>query len=126
MKRHPLILASLALLGLAALAPVAGAQDPVGRVQFALDLTQRRIEQAEALLASTDNERARAELNLAVTVQAEANRVFGGGTNPVVFPQVMRLTLEARAHADRAIAIVKGLPDPDCVQIQLERTREVI
>ncbi|HEY2956018.1 MAG TPA: hypothetical protein VGK89_12300 [Candidatus Eisenbacteria bacterium] len=126
MKRHPLILASLALLGLTALAPVAGAQDPVDRVQTALDQTDRRIEQAQSLLASSDNERARFELNLAINIQAQAKSVFGAGTNPAVFPQVVRLTLEARAHADRAIAIVKGLPDPDRVQIQLERTREVI
>jgi predicted S18 family serine protease len=38
----------------------------------------------------------------------------------------MRLTLEARRHADRAIALIRGLPDPDRVQAQLERTDDLL
>jgi len=126
MKRHPLILSTLALLGLTALAPIAGAQDLTPeRVQYALDMTDRRIDQAEMLLATSDNDRARFELGLAVNLQAQAKSVFAAG-GPGYLAVTLRLTLEARGHADRVIAIVRGLPDPDRVQMQLERTREVI
>src|SRR5262245_25243702 len=125
MKPLNLILTVLAVLGLAAAAPIANAQDGRERVQYELDRTDRRIEQAEELLASVDNERARAELNFAISLQAQAKAVFAV---PAIayLDRTMRLTLEARGHADRAIAIVKGLPDPDRVRVQLERTREVI
>src|SRR5262249_16751770 len=36
------------------------------------------------------------------------------------------LTLRARGAADRAIAIINGLPDPDRVNSQLSRTREML
>jgi hypothetical protein len=125
MKPQNLILTVLAVLGLAAGAPIASAQDGRDRVQYELDRTDRRIEQAEELLASVDNERARAELNFAISLQAQAKATFA---TPAIgyLDRVMRLTLEARGHADRAIAIVKGLPDPDRVRVQLERTAEVI
>src|SRR2546425_4303896 len=126
MNPRPLILSTLALLGLAAVAPVARAQDLTrDRVQYALDMTDRRIDQAEMVLASADNERARMELNLAVSVQAEAKSVFAAQGLGYLAVSA-RLTFEARGHADRAIAIVRGLPDPDRVRMQLERTREVI
>src|SRR5262249_42508712 len=35
-------------------------------------------------------------------------------------------TFDARLHADRAIAILRGLPDPGRVQDQLSRTREIL
>ena len=38
----------------------------------------------------------------------------------------MDLTLRARGHADRAIAIIEGLPDPDRVLAQVERDPELI
>ena len=76
-------------------------------------------------LATVDNERARTELGMAVSIQAQAKAVFAGGA--LGYLQLSaRLTLEARGHADRAIAIIKGLPDPDRVRVQLERTREII
>ena len=125
MKPLNLILTVLAVLGLAAAAPMASAQDARDRVQYELDRTDRRIEQAEELLASLDNERARGELDFAIRLQAQAKAVFAA---PAIgyLDRTVRLTLEARAHADRAIAIVKGLPDPDRVRVQLERTGEVI
>jgi len=126
MKPRTPVLAALALLSLAALAPIASAQDLTReRVQYALDMTDRRIEQAEMALASVDNERARAELNFAISIQARAKSVFAAGALGYL-AQTARLTMEARGHADRAIAIVRGLPDPDRVRVQLERTREVI
>lgn len=126
MNPRTVVFAALLLLGLASLAPVAGAQDLTPeRVQYMLDMTDRRIEQAEMALASMDNERARVELNMAIGIQAQAKAVFAGGALGYL-QQTGRLTLEARGHADRAIAIIKGLPDPDRVRVQLERTREVI
>jgi len=101
------------------------AQDPVRdreRVQIAIEATDRRIEQAEATVAASDNEQARAELGLARDLQARAKGSFGAGQ----YPMAGRLTLEARGHADRAIALVRGLPDPDRVWAQLERTREML
>jgi hypothetical protein len=124
MKPLTLVLGALALLGLAA--PTANAQSLTPeRVQYALDMTDHRIEQAEMVLASVDNDRARAELDLGISIQAQAKSVFG---SPVLgyLDRTVRLTLEARGHADKSIAIVRGLPDPDRVRVQLERTGEVI
>jgi hypothetical protein len=124
----PLILAigTLALLGLAA--PRASAQTLTPeRVQFALDMTDRRIEQAQMVLEGVTNGRAQAELDLAISIQTQAKSVFASaGGDLRLLQRTVSLTLEARGHADRAIAIVKGLPDPDRVRVQLERTREVI
>ena len=126
MKPPILVLAALVLTGLASMAPVASAQDLTAeRVQYMLDVTDRRIEQAEMAVATVDNERARYELDMAIRIQAQAKTVFAGGALGYL-QQTARLTLEARGHADRAIAIVKGLPDPDRVRVQLERTREII
>ena len=59
MNPRTFVLAAFALLGLASFAPIAGAQDLTPeRVQYMLDVTDRRIEQAEMALASVDNERA--------------------------------------------------------------------
>lgn len=91
------------------------------RVQTALDMTDRRIEQAQMLVSSADNDRARAELSLAQSIQSEAKHSFSSGQ--LAF--ALRLTIEARSHADRAIGILRG-PNPDGVTAQLERTRELI
>ena len=78
------------------------------------------------MLASLDNARARAELDLAISIQAQAKTTFAGCTELACLRMTVSQTLSARDHADRAIAIIKGLPDPDRVRVQLERTREVI
>src|SRR5580765_1564323 len=126
MKPQILAIGTLALLGLAA--PGASAQTLTPeRVQFALDMTDRRIEQAQMVLEGVTNDRAQAELDLAISIQTQAKSVFASaGGDLRLLQRTVSLTLEARGHADRAIAIVKGLPDPDRVRVQLERTREVI
>ena len=126
MKPLTLVIGTLAVLGLAA--PIASAQTLTPeRVQYALDMTDRRIQQAEMVLAGVNNDPARAELDLAISIQAQAKSVFASaGGDLRLLQRTVSLTLEARGHADRAIAIVKGLPDPDRVRVQLERTREVI
>ena len=126
MKPLANVLAALVLLGVVSMAPVAIAQDLTpDRVQYMLDVTDRRIEQAEMALATLDNDRARAELTLAIGIQAQAKSVFAAGGLGYL-QQTARLTLEARSHADRAIAIIRNLPDPDRVRVQLERTAEII
>jgi tetratricopeptide (TPR) repeat protein len=115
----PPVLVLVALL----VASTAHAQDPTrDRVQIALDLTDRRIEQAQTLLSSSDNANAGTELNVAIDLQARAKNAFAATQLRIS----LSLTLQARGHADKAIAIIKGLPDPDRVQVQLERTRELI
>ena len=124
MKTSIIVLGTVALLGLAA--PTASAQllTPE-RVQYALDMTDRRIDQAQTVVAGAGNDRAQAELDLAIGIQTQAKSVFASMSLGYL-ERTVRLTLEARGHADRAIAIVRGLPDPDRVRVQLERTREVI
>lgn len=100
----------------------AAAQDPGrDRIERELDLTDLRIEQAQTLLSGADSDRARAEVDLAVALQGQARGAFNGSQ----YAFAGRLTLEARGHADRAIAIMKG-PDPEGVQAQLERTRDML
>lgn len=92
------------------------------RVQVAVDLTDRRIEQAQVLVSSSDNANAEAELRLAIDLQARAKTALSASQ----LRMAMTLTLGARSHADKTIALVKGLPDPDRVLVQLERTHELI
>jgi hypothetical protein len=92
------------------------------RVQRALEETDRRIELAQTLLAESDNPAARAELGVAIDLQARARTAFASSQ----LAMASRLTFEARTHADRVIALVRGLPDPDRVRAQLERTREML
>ncbi len=92
------------------------------RVLAALEATDRRIEQAELHASSADSPAAEAEVSAARDLQSRAREAFSADR----FPIAMRLTLDARRRADRAIALVRGLPDPDRVETQLERTRELI
>ena len=124
MKPLTILLGTLALLGLTA--PPATAQLLTrDRVQYALDMTDRRIEQAQMVVSGAGNDQAQGELDLAISIQAQAKAVFASMTLGYL-DRTARLTLEARGHADRAIAIVRGLPDPDRVRAQLDRTAEVI
>lgn len=114
----PLLLAVTAVLS-----PIgARAQDGnPGRIQDELDVTDRRIEFADALVEDGASTPAGGELALARQIQSRARSAFSAGQ----YAAAHRSTLEARAHADRAIAIVRGLPDPDRVQMQVERTGEL-
>lgn len=92
------------------------------RVQDALDLTDRRIEFAETLLAQASNPNAATELGLARDIQVRAKSAFSA--SQLAF--AVRLTMDARGHADRAVAILRNLPDPDRVRVQVERTAELL
>ena len=92
------------------------------RVTEALERTDQRIETAAALVAGVDHAQAEAELEAARGLQAQARSEFSA----THLRLAMDLTLRARARADRAISLIKGLPDPDRVLTQLERTREAL
>jgi hypothetical protein len=96
------------------------------RVMSELDLTDRRIEVAQSFVRSTGTSEhhpiALSELSAAEDLQRRARTAFTA--SDLILST--RLTLEARRHADRAIAVMRNLPDPDRVQIQLERTEELI
>jgi hypothetical protein len=92
------------------------------RVQIALDATDRRIEQADAIASTSPEPGAQAEVAGAHETQSRARTAFAASRLKMSW----QLTFDARAHADRAIALVKGLPDPDRVLVQLERTRDIL
>ncbi len=100
--------------------------DDFGRVRLedALDATDRRIETASSLLAEAAGAPAQAETELAAArdLQARARSAYSAN-QPTIS---LRQTMDARAHADRAVAIVRGLPDPDRVRDQVERTRDIL
>ena len=95
--------------------------DPL-RVQDAIDVTDRRIQLAQELLSTAPNATAQAEVDQAVSLQALAKQAFVQAR----YAAAARATFDARLHADRAIAIIRGLPDPNRVREQLDRTRDII
>ena len=108
-------------LGLLVAVP-AFAQTDLQRLRDAIELTDRRIQLAQDLLAETPNAQAAAEVDQAVALQAMAKTAFGEAR----YAAASRATFDARIHADRAIALLRGLPDPGRVEEQLQRTREIL
>ena len=113
--------AMLALLAMVAVAAPASAQTR-DDVATALDRTDDLIARAQEIVMGAGNEQADIELAAAVEIQARARAEFGN----LHYRVALDLTLRARVRADRAISLVKGLPDPDRVLVQLERTRELL
>jgi hypothetical protein len=114
--------ASLLLaIGLSLWPLTAAAQDG-SRVQIELQRTDDRIAQAQSIVTGSGNEQAQFALSQAVNLQAEARRVFASAQLALA----LHLTLDARRRADVAIATVQGLPDPDRVGTQVERSRELL
>jgi len=105
----------------AAAAPSARAQEPYS-VQNELARTDERIDRATQVIGISAVAEAKQFLENARTIQAQARTAY---TNRQ-YRMALRLTLQARTFAERAIAVVRGLPDPERVNAQLERTREVI
>ena len=116
--------AALLLLITSWLQPAPSVAQDGGRdlVEAAIATTDRRIEQAQQLLAEHPDERGAAELALAVDLQTRAKSALAASELLLAG----RLTRDARLRADRVIAMVRGLPDPDRVELQLERTRQVL
>lgn len=115
------LLCLLLLIGLIAPA-TSRAQAALDRAQAEIDRTEQRIERAKAVVGGTGNVSAQAEVDRAVQLQTGARTALGQGHPRIA----LDMTLRARAAADRAIAIINGLPDPDRVLSQLERTREML
>jgi len=127
------LLAGLIALALAC-APPARAQAPtpltegvpiqraLDRVAFALDQTDRRIEQEDRVLGASADPQSLAQLTTAREIQERARDAFGQGQPRLA----MRLTLEAREHVQQAGAVSRGLPDSERVSVQLERTRDLL
>ncbi len=90
------------------------------RVLEAIEATERRIEQAESLAGDVPAPQVAGEIRVARDLQGRARNDYGGGQ----YAMAGRATMDARGHADRAIAILKGLPDPERVELQIERTRD--
>lgn len=119
----------LSAIGIAVLITIAGIPSPVvaqtgvprPRLEEALMRTDQRIAAAAAVLAGAARTDADSELASARELQGAARLALVGPARPRV---VLDLTLRARDHADRAIAMVRGLPDPDRAMAQLEQTRD--
>lgn len=103
------------------LAAPALAQDGA-RVQIELGRTDDRIAQAQSVVSGSNNERAEFAISQAVNLQSDAKSRYASSQ----FAMALRLTLDARNRADVAVAAVQGLPDPDRVRAQVERTRELL
>ena len=123
----------IVLVGALPLAPPAHGQDITGeRVRLAIETTDQRIELAQSLVAETGNTQAQLEVEAALQLQAQAKStleqalVATGETQLQLLRRALDLTSRARARADRAIALIRGLPDPDRVLAQIERTHELI
>jgi hypothetical protein len=121
------------LLGLLAPLATAHAQDLTGdRVRTALERTDERIALAQSLVSGSNNTQAQLEVDAAVTLQAQARTTFNqalaasGDVRLRLLQQTVDLTLRARGHADKAISLIQGLPDPERVLSQVERTRELL
>ena len=116
LARFPLAIAITAVLALPA-----RAQDG-SRVQLEIQRTDDRIAQAAAIVSGSGNERAETALANANSLQAAARRAFDASQ----FAIALRNTMDARLRADGAIAIIRGQPDPERVQSQVERTRDLL
>jgi len=95
--------------------------DPT-RLQDEIDITDRRIQQAQELLTGAPNLNAQAEVDQAVALQSLAKEAYAQAR----YATAGRATFDARLHADRAVAILRGLPDPGRVRDQLDRTHEIL
>jgi hypothetical protein len=131
MKSRFGLVTMLGMLALVMAAPPVMAQT-ADDVQRALERTDEKISQAEMVLAGGDNAQAQAELDAAKALQTQARAAYDQGVVAAgdvqlrLFRQSVDLTLRARLRADRAISLIRGLPDPYCVLMQLERTRELL
>src|SRR5437016_10400741 len=111
-----LAMAAALLLGAG---PAAG-QCP--EVQREADLTDARLAQAGPIVSAADNAEARSDLALATDFQARSRLEIGAGRCLVA----LNFTRRARLRALHAVSLVRGLPDPDRIQVQLERSREIL
>ena len=110
MKSPRVMFPALMLIALVAVGVPAGAQTR-DEVQIAIERTDDLLLRAQEIVSASDNQQAIDELAFAVRIQGDAKSQFSTGR----YVLALDLTRRARLHADRAIALVKGLPDPDRV-----------
>jgi len=120
--RTPFAILTIVLGALVAIPALAQTTLDPARLQDVIDVTDRRIQQAQDLLSNTPNPQASAEVDQAVSLQGLAKQAFAQAR----YSAAARATFDARLHADRAIAILRGLPDPTRVKNQLDRTGEIL
>jgi hypothetical protein len=130
MKRHKLFTVLLLVTGLAALA-AEGVQaqinpDLLVRVQTAVEMTDHRIEYAQGLLAACQEEQARFHFSLAVDLQGRAKARLSSAAVNADLEIVMMLTLQARDHANQAIALARCCVEGARIEAQLDRTQELL
>lgn len=103
-------------------APAFAQSDMPARLSEELETTQRLLDSAEVVAPRRPDGPEIRELELARALQARARTAASHGR--VIL--AARATRDAREHAERAIAISQGLPDPERVLVQLERTSELL
>src|SRR2546422_3244905 len=118
-RRRTLMTLVAALLAWSAVPASAQTHDDV---LVAIERTDDVIARAQDIVGASDNREAQSELTLATGLQANARIEFAANHDLLAID----LTRRARLHAEKAIALVNGLPDPDRVLVQLERTRELL
>jgi hypothetical protein len=124
----------LCLLALGCTFPLAatGQESNGDRLRVELERTDERIQLAQSLALGTDNAQVQQEVAAAVVLQGQAHNAYNQGLaasgqlQVQLFHQSLGLTLKARSRADRAISLIRGLPDPERVLAQVERTREML
>ena len=90
------VLLGLGVPGAAVAQPPPPPPDPA-RLQDQIDITDRRIQQAQELLAGAPNLAAQAEVDQAVSLQSLAKEAYAQSR----FAAAARATFDARLHADR-------------------------
>lgn len=112
------VLAALALFP----AGVRAQGGPQGRVRLSMDETDRRIELAGSVVSAADDAQARGELASARELRERARWAAGSGR----LHAAASLAGQAREHADRAIALGRGLPTQERMRGQWDRTGEML
>jgi hypothetical protein len=91
-------------------------------VTFALQRTDSRIALAHDLLIESPNAEAQTAFDAAQSLQVRARGYFDSQQYCIAY----KATLAARDQADRAVSLIRNLPDPERVQQQVERTRDIL
>ena len=97
-------------------------EDFTTQVQQAIERTDERIDRAETMDRRSPSPDSKPFLDDARLMQARAKQALAAHEPELA----MRLTMRARGHAERSILTAQGLPDPDRVTAQLERTRDLL
>ena len=114
---------SLLLMALGLVLGAGAAAAPCPEVRREIDLTDARLARAgTAVSAANNNAEARRDLALATDFQARSRLEIGAGRCLVA----LDFTRRARLRALHAVSLVRGLPDPDRIRVQLERSREIL